>query len=190
MRRVKQGLGDLFWNEINLLLIKFQPGQGDGDGWWAFEEAYEESLHRVREHIIRAIRRDPRRLHGERRINSAVQAAREREAETGCNVHTIRRSLTKLKDTLHSIIEAQGRDPERAESLQRGAKVTRHVAQVLRLLSTEVMMGCFGTVNHKVTWEQLNSSEEHRARVIEWLDAMINTQVMEEIEGLKQRARR
>jgi hypothetical protein len=43
-------------------------------------------------------------------------------------------------------------------------------------------------MNHEVIWEQLNTSEEHRARVIEWLDAMINTQVMEEVEGLKQRA--
>jgi hypothetical protein len=37
MRRVKQGLGDLFRNEINPLLIKFQPKQDDWHGWWAFE---------------------------------------------------------------------------------------------------------------------------------------------------------
>jgi hypothetical protein len=149
---------------------------------------YEESLHRVREHIIRAIGRDPRRLYRERRVNPAVQAAREWEAETGCNVQAIRRSLTKLKDTLHGIVEAQGREPERAESVRRGAKLTWHVAQVLGLLSTEVMMGCFGTMNHEAIWDQLNTSEEHRAGVIEWLDAMISTQVTEEVEGLKQRA--
>jgi hypothetical protein len=47
---------------------------------------------------------------------------------------------------------------------------------------------CFDTVNHEVIWEQSKTCEEHCPRVIEWLDAMINTQVTEEVEGLKQRA--
>jgi hypothetical protein len=66
MRRVKTGLKDLFKYEINPMTQKIIPEKDDWDGWLAFEGVYEESMHRIREHIIRAIGRNPQRLYGEK----------------------------------------------------------------------------------------------------------------------------
>jgi hypothetical protein len=80
MRKVKQGLKGFFTNEINPLLAKFKPKNREWEEWQAFEGAYEEAMHRLREHVIGAIGRDPQRLYGEKRINPALQTASEQEA--------------------------------------------------------------------------------------------------------------
>jgi hypothetical protein len=49
------------------------------------------------------------------------------------------------------------------------------------------MEKCFGSLDYRVIWAQLNSSEEHRGRVIEWLDTMVSTQVTAELDGLRER---
>jgi hypothetical protein len=97
MRSVRQGLCDLSAQEINPMSTKFRPESGDWDGWQAFEGACEDSLHRIREHVIRAIRRDPKRLYGEKRLNPKLQAARERTTEMAIETQTIRREFTKSK---------------------------------------------------------------------------------------------
>jgi hypothetical protein len=38
-----------------------------------------------------------------------------------------------------------------------------------------VMTKCSGSLDHRVIWEQLNTSEDRPAKVIERLDAMIST---------------
>jgi hypothetical protein len=81
MRKVKQGLGDLFADEINPMLAKVKPEPEVWETWQAFEGAYEEFLHRIREHIVRAIGRDLDRLYGQKCIHPSLQAAREKEAE-------------------------------------------------------------------------------------------------------------
>jgi hypothetical protein len=48
MRQAKQGLRQLFADEINQMLTKFQPASDHWDAWQAFEGAYQESLHRIR----------------------------------------------------------------------------------------------------------------------------------------------
>jgi hypothetical protein len=50
-------------------------------GWKAFESAYEESMHHLREHIIMAIGRDLRRLYGDKRINPKQQVVPEQGSE-------------------------------------------------------------------------------------------------------------
>jgi hypothetical protein len=187
MRGVKEGLGDLFRNEVNPLLAKFQPEQDDWEGWRAFEGAYEESLDRIRKHILRAIKRDPRRLYGERRVNPDLQAAREQQTESAVQIQAVRRELTRFKDVVHEIADAARGQGDGPEALRREAKLTKEIGQLLALLSPAVMEKCFGSLDHRVIWEQLNTSEEHRGRVIEWLDAMISTQVTAELDGLRER---
>jgi hypothetical protein len=51
------------------MIEKMMPETDHWDEWTAFEEAYEESMHRIREHIIRAIGRDAQRLYGARRLD-------------------------------------------------------------------------------------------------------------------------
>jgi adenine-specific DNA methylase len=69
MRKMKQGLKGLFTNEINPLLVKFKSKKREWEEWeqWeAFEGAFEEAMHRLREHVITAIWRYPQRLYGEK----------------------------------------------------------------------------------------------------------------------------
>jgi hypothetical protein len=69
MRKVREGLSDLFQLELNPMLESMMPDNDSWDRREAFEGAYEESMHWIREHIILAIGRDPHRLDGEKRIN-------------------------------------------------------------------------------------------------------------------------
>jgi uncharacterized protein involved in cysteine biosynthesis len=66
MRHIKVGLSELFKNEINPMITNLIPETGDWNGWLAFEGADEESMHRIGQHIIQAIGRNPQRLDGER----------------------------------------------------------------------------------------------------------------------------
>jgi hypothetical protein len=50
-----------------------------------------------------------------------------------------------------------------------------------------MMMQYFGTGDHAEGWNELNTSEEHWGRVIEWLDAVISTQVTGELEDRGER---
>jgi hypothetical protein len=63
------------------MMERMIPEPEDWDEWTAFEGAYEEAMHRIREHIIHAIGRDPRRIYGERRLNPNLQTAVENSAE-------------------------------------------------------------------------------------------------------------
>jgi hypothetical protein len=129
MRRVKDGLSDLFKGELNPLLTRMMPRIDDHSEWIAFEDADEESMHRIREHIILTIGRDMRRLYGERRLNVSLQVAAEQSAETVVNLQKIRRDLKKLKDILHEIVEGNARaeeaDQEGADARRRRAKFTK-----------------------------------------------------------------
>jgi hypothetical protein len=73
------------------------PEKDDWDGRLAFEGVYEELMHRLREHIIRAIDRKPQRLYGEKRLNPKLQTATEEVTETLFEIQSIRSSLRKLK---------------------------------------------------------------------------------------------
>jgi hypothetical protein len=59
MRRVKEGLSDLFRGQLNPLLEQTSPRTDQHREWIGFEGASRECLHRIREHIILAIGRDP-----------------------------------------------------------------------------------------------------------------------------------
>jgi hypothetical protein len=69
MRKIKTGWEELFKYEIDPLMTEFQPDPGDWDGWWAFEGAYEESMHKIRIYILQALNRDTRKLYGIQQVN-------------------------------------------------------------------------------------------------------------------------
>jgi hypothetical protein len=45
----------------------------------------------------------------------------------------------------------------------------------------------FGIQNRREIWNELNTSVDHRRRVIEWLDAMISMKISGELEGMGER---
>jgi hypothetical protein len=61
MRRVKEGLSDLFEGELNPILEDMMLRSDEHGEWVGFEGAYEECMHRIREHILLAIGRDSNR---------------------------------------------------------------------------------------------------------------------------------
>jgi hypothetical protein len=191
MKRVKQGLKGLFTNEINPLLAKFKPKNREWEEWQAFDGAYEEAMHLLREHVITAIGRDPQRLYGEKRINPAVQAAREQEAEAMIGAQTTRRELARLKDLLHGITdpgqEEGGRADDTTAERMKG-RFTKRMARLLQIMPTETFRGYLGTHDHRAIWEELNTSQDNRERTIEWLDAVIATCVGTELKGVNARA--
>jgi hypothetical protein len=58
----------------------------------------------------------------------------------------------------------------------------------LNLLNPETIQEYFGTDNHRAIWESLNTDEGHGNRAIEWLGAMITTQVQGEIQAMFKRS--
>jgi hypothetical protein len=148
-------------------------------------------MHRLREHVITAIGRDPQRLYGEKRINPALHAAREQEAEAMTGAQTARRELARLKDLLHGITdpgqEEGGRADDTTAEKMKG-RFTKRMARLLQIIPTETFRGEFGTHDHRAIWEELNTSQDHRERTIESLDAMIAICVGTELKGVNVRA--
>jgi hypothetical protein len=81
-----------------------------------FEGAYEEAMHRIRELIIHATRRDSRRIYGERRLNPDLQAAVEQSAETIVGIQKVRRDMKKLKDIIDTSLEGAEEAEDREEA--------------------------------------------------------------------------
>jgi hypothetical protein len=77
MRKIKTGLEHVFKHEINPLMTELQLDPGDWDGSCAFDGAHEESMHKIRIHILQALNRDTRKLYGVQQVNARLQAVRE-----------------------------------------------------------------------------------------------------------------
>jgi hypothetical protein len=55
-------------------------------------------------------------------------------------------------------------------------------------LNPQTIQEHFETADHHAIWEALNTNEEHPNQVINWLDAMITTQVKGEIQKMYKRS--
>jgi hypothetical protein len=147
-------------------------------------------------HVTPAIGRNLQRFYGEKRSNPTIEARTEEAAEALIRTQTIRHNLKKLKESRHEIAEGHkertgvgGEDEEsKIERHRRQAKVTKRIATIVNLIEPEGLQEYFGTRNREMIWGELNTQRECRDRVIEWLDAMIATNVSEEIQHMNKRA--
>jgi hypothetical protein len=80
--------------------------------------------------------------------------------------------------------EGEGEDAERR---RKQAKLTRQVGAVLDLITEDTIRNVFGTQDRREIWNELNTSVNHRRRVIDWLDAMISAKISGELEGMNER---
>jgi hypothetical protein len=177
MRRVTKGLSDLFRSELNPMIEVMMPEPDDWEGWQAFEGSYEESLHCLRMHINDSIGQNSQWLYGAKRLNLTVQRA----TDTMMNVQKMRNDLKKLKNILHTITEGSGTraregaearimmniEDSRMKMQRRRAKFGKRITSILNLLLSEKITEFFGSDQREAIWETLNTSEDHRDRVID-----------------------
>jgi hypothetical protein len=62
------------------------------------------------------------------------------------------------------------------------------LAPILSLLPEQTILKYFGSGSHKGIWEALNTSADHRTRMIEWLEAILTTQVFGEIKEMNKKS--
>jgi hypothetical protein len=178
VRKLQKGLQNLFEQQINRRMEEQQPAADDWDDWEAFEGAYEESIHEIRECIMKGLNRNPARIYGTRQFNAKVQAAREAEATKMYNSQQLKRKLGKLRDLVDHL---EPEDDDEAEQRRRQAKTMRRIGELSQMISSDTTHEAFGTTDHQPIWRELNASVERRAHVIEWLEVMITTEVLDQI---------
>jgi hypothetical protein len=155
MRKIKTGLEDLLKYDIDPVMTELQPNPGHWHAWCAFDGADEKSMHKIRIHILQALNRDTRKLYGVQQMNARLQAAREQRTEQVINHQLIRRTLTKMKNILEELTEADGkgtewdRERENAQRPRKQAKLTRQIEAVLDSITEDTIRNAFGTQDHR-----------------------------------------
>jgi hypothetical protein len=183
MKRVKEGLEALFRNEIMPILEECTPVGNEIEEWEAFEGAYEESLHLIRLHITTALQKDPGRIYGRKQINPKTMLIRERQQNAMATHQQVKNIMKKLKAQLEEFGEnMEGEDS--AEMERRQTALTKRVEEVYGLIDEETKLKVFGSADPREIWGAMNTSLDHRSRVIEWLDSMIETHLSHLLEGM------
>jgi hypothetical protein len=80
-------------------------------------------------------------------------------------VQVVRQELTKLKNLLHEITDADRAERDEPEVVRMETKLTKKIGQFFGLLSLIVIAKCSGSLDYRVIWEQFNTSEDHPANV-------------------------
>jgi hypothetical protein len=102
-----------------------------------------------------------------------------------------------MKNILEELTEGDGKGAERdrereekgedAERRRKHAKLTRQVGAVLDLITEDTITNLFGTQDPREIWHELNTSVDHRRRVIDWLDPTISMKLSGELEVISDR---
>jgi hypothetical protein len=85
--------------------------------------------------------------------------------------------------------QEQGEPEPTLEERRQQAKCPKRIASIINLIEPETIHDYFGTTDHEAIWREMNRRQEHRDGVIEWLDAMITTNVSEEVQQMNKRVR-
>jgi hypothetical protein len=182
VKRIRESIQNLFEQKINPRMERQQPNRGDPDEWEAFEGAYEESCHEIRECIMIALHRSPERIYGQRNFSPKMQANREKQATAAFNSELTQRKVGKFRDLLEQINELQ--TPEDAmETERRRNKFTKRFGELSQMIEPETMRQVFGTEDHRAIWQEMNQTQERRTQVMDWLDSLVTAEALKQINA-------
>jgi hypothetical protein len=184
MQKLTKKIIDLFNQVINPQMREQLPEETNWEEWEAFEGAYEDSMDQLRTCIMKGLNKNPERIYGQKPFNAQVQAAREKAANEHFNSQMIKRKVGKFRDLLEEIDEIQQQE-ETAEVERRKNKFTKRFGELSGMISPEIMLQAFDTTNHESIWLELNQVAERRGRVMDWLDSLITTEAMKQINAAK-----
>jgi hypothetical protein len=66
-------------------------------------------------------------------------------------------------------------------------KIVAEVDQLFKLISPKASGDIFGEKSNEEIWEELKSTEEHRTRGIDWVDARIADEIAKGLKGIAER---
>jgi hypothetical protein len=179
--KVREGLEELFDQVINPVMQSMMPQAGDGDGWLAFEGAYEDGLDRLRQHIMAKTQRNPDRMYGGRRRPGPEALQRNQE------MYERRMEERNIKDLKDRIDEIGTIEAETEEGRQRLAEMNREIENRLARIREDVRREHLGTGEVREVMEQLCSSQESREQVSEWLENELDSIVQAQMESSKKK---
>jgi hypothetical protein len=187
-KKLKVPLNELLKISINPLLEQMMPEPEDWNSWLAFEGVYEEALHKIRQLIISVKGRNIRQLYGIKSINPELQRAREQLTETLLHKQSAQIQLRKVKYFLQKIAIAETEEQDTRSQPAIDRKViewTQKIAPILDKIPDETKRQVFGDdISHENIWNELNTSSDHRDRVIEWLESLITSELNGELEEM------
>jgi hypothetical protein len=184
MRKVRERLINLFKKEINPMMKEFQSKEDYWDNWQAFERVYEEAMDFLRLHIMKVLKLKSETMYGQRRINPQIQKARAKQSEILFTRQEIQRRLVKVKSMLEQLDEYQG---ESVTERRRQMNLVTELNEFVKLIAPDARREIFGDNDLDRIWTELNTSGDHRTRVIEWLEAKITDEIVKEFQGVAQR---
>jgi hypothetical protein len=88
--------------------------------------------------------------------------------------------LTKLKSKLEQFVEYQKENPT---ARRKRVKIVTELDQFFKLISPEARQKIFREKSDEKIWKEPNSTEEHRTRVIDWVDAKIADEMAKGFKG-------
>jgi hypothetical protein len=103
--------------------------------------------------------------------------------ETIVDLQKIRRDLRKLENMLHEITSRRSiaeqsdqegeNSAEKTEERRIRVKFTKMISPITNLLTPGTIRESFGLEDQEEIWNELNTQEKRRERMIEWLEVMI-----------------
>jgi hypothetical protein len=181
IRNFRKGLESYVKTEVVRRLEQIQPEEGKWDEWKAFEAYYTIALDKIRKRAMVAMNRDPEKVYLPPHVTDKVKKARETRNEKTFNVQQARKILSKLRVILDEMADNA---EDTAEARRKQQKLKKRVETVLSIITEEMMTEAFGTTNYEQIWQELDTNAEQRARTAEWLEAMITSQLNDEVEKI------
>jgi hypothetical protein len=96
----------------------------------------------------------------------------------------MQRKLVNVKAMLEQLDEAQG---DNMADRRKRIKIITELSQFVELIARDAKEEVFGSDDFETIWVELNTTPDHRTRVINWLEAKITDGMVNGFGGVAQR---